>query len=102
MERPRFLPYPRVITAIADRGSDSTRVTFYQPDVTDNSPKTMLPIQVKGQQSESRFNVGVHQIEFHAVDGSGNEAKPLKIKIIVKGSWINKSVSWFNVWYCIY
>ena len=90
MERPRFLPYPRVITAIADKGSNSTRVTFYQPDVTDNSPKTILPIQVKGQQSGSRFSVGVHRIKFRAVDGSRNKAKPLKFKIIVKGSWIKK------------
>ena len=89
LEPPKFLSYPRVINAIADRRTDSTQVIFTLPDVRDNSITTVMPVRVRGQPSGSRFSVGVHPIEFHAVDGSGNKAKPLKFKIIVKGMWID-------------
>ncbi|XP_041369905.1 sushi, von Willebrand factor type A, EGF and pentraxin domain-containing protein 1-like [Gigantopelta aegis] len=85
MEPPKF---KRVLNAIAfaDKGSTSTTVEFMDPpEVEDNSsPANIIPVQVKGQKSKTRFSVGVHLIEFHAVDGAGNKAKPLKFKIIVK------------------
>ncbi|XP_050389147.1 sushi, von Willebrand factor type A, EGF and pentraxin domain-containing protein 1 isoform X2 [Patella vulgata] len=81
---PKFSYCPSTIVEIADKGKNSTTVSWPIPKVDDNSTEHISPVLIKGKQPGSTFTIGVHTIEYSAKDAANNKAKTCKFKVVVK------------------
>ena len=83
---PVFTNCPTTLTAYTDRSRDSTVGTWHVPVVTDNVDEAIMPILSKGKSPGSRFSVGIHEIQYTALDKAGNEAVPCSFTFVVRGT----------------
>ncbi|XP_033728072.1 uncharacterized protein LOC117317375 [Pecten maximus] len=81
--RPVITNCTRAVYGFADRGSTSGSLHWAEPSVYDNADKT-IRLHRTGPSSDERLEAGTYDVTYTAVDKSGNEAVPCRMKVVVK------------------